>query len=95
MNTYRNCLLTLAICSAVSLSNLSASELTIDVKKSHPNIAAPNLWGQSDKSTRFGRNVRTDRVNLQGRNRICFAPSKVCQCKKTSNKVSCRILKRR
>jgi hypothetical protein len=49
------------------------------------------------RESRFGRNVRTDVAKPLGRNRICKAPSAICECKTVSSRVSCEVkfLKRR
>ena len=95
MNTYRNCLLTMAICATVSFSNLAAAAVSSDAKASKPNKSTPSKL--VDHESRFGRNVRTDVAKPLGRNRICKAPSAICKCKMVSSRVSCEVkfLKRR
>ncbi len=94
MNTYRNCLLTMAVCATVSFSNFAAAAST-DAKASKQTKSTPSKL--LDNESRFGRNVRADIVQPLGRNRICKAPSPVCECKTVSSRVKCeaKSLKRR
>jgi len=94
MNTYRNCLLTMAVCATVSFSNFAAAAST-DAKASKQTKSTPSKLLVNE--SRFGRNVRADIVKPLGRNRVCKVPSAVCECKTVSSRVTCeaKYLKRR
>ena len=95
MNTYRICLLTVAICAAVSFSNLAAAGMTSVAKATKSNKSTPAKLMAPE--SRFGRNVRTEDAKALKRSSLCKSPGTVCECKAMASGFSCevKLLKRR